>query len=76
MSEKPTVGFCDGAILWHVDDNGVSWWGSPAARAERLAEERSRPFRIAAEEAARAEQGDQLAHDCVPRPRSHPRRGR
>lgn len=25
---------------WHVDDNGCFWWGTPLARAERIANER------------------------------------
>lgn len=76
MSDKPTIGVWEGRIIWHVDENGIFWWGSPADRAKRLAEERSRPLRIAADEAAKAELGDQLAHRAASGRRPSPRRSR
>lgn len=53
MSDKPIVGYCDGAILWHVDDTGCSWWGSPANRKARIAFEKERLIQAGDDERAR-----------------------
>lgn len=53
MSDKPIVGYCDGGILWHVDDTGCSWWGSPANRKARIAWEKERLIHAGNEERAR-----------------------
>lgn len=39
--DKPSVGIWQDVIIWHVDENGNSHWGSPADRAKRIAEDRA-----------------------------------
>lgn len=42
MNDRPTMGFWNGAIIWHTDDLGNLHWGSPADRLARIAWEESR----------------------------------
>lgn len=36
------MGVHEGRIIWHVDDNGVFHWGSPAARIGAIQREAGR----------------------------------
>ena len=35
---KPRMGIHNGMVIWHLDENGHFHWGSPADRAEVIAE--------------------------------------
>ena len=50
MSDRPTMGFWNGAIIWHTDDLGNFHWGSPADRLARIAWEETRRAEAGAEE--------------------------
>lgn len=43
---RPTVGYYQDAIIWHVDNDGVFHWGSPETRMKAIRQEQQR--RIAA----------------------------
>lgn len=65
---KKTAGVWQGAIIWHVNEVGVFFWGSPEARMNGIAREEGHRENARNRKAFREQR-----HPAVPAPSKGPR---